>query len=359
MERIKPGFIEGLTQHLEHAGIEVKHGVADADALIVRTAINLSSNNNVVVVGTDLDLLILLIQLSKEDNQVYLYKQGVGKCPDKVFSIRNIREQLSELSTSLLFLHAMTGCDTTSALYRQGKKKAFNLLQKMKELRRDVVNVFNDPTSSPDSVYSAGEHFLLALYGAPKSTTSLNDHRHKRFMKAVANCPVQNQMQLAALPPTSAAAKEHSFRVYHQVQQWLGVELEPTQLGWQLKNGNLQPVLTRQAPAPEKLLTLISCNCKSGCEQSCGCKKAGLICTVLCGHCHGNGCSNSDSPIVCESEMEGEPVFDEKSEGVDFTSDSPVLGNEAFDFHMPDEEFSTDDESYEFPEDPRKRKCKS
>ena len=113
-------------------------------------------------------------------------------------------------------------------------------------------------------------------------------------------------------------------------------------MGWQLKNGNLQPVLTRQAPAPEKLLTLISCNCKSGCERSCGCRKAGLICTALCGHCRGNGCSNSDSPIVCESEMDGEHIFDEKSEGNDFISDSLILGNEAVDFDMPDEEFSID-----------------
>ncbi|XP_028418322.1 uncharacterized protein LOC114543611 [Dendronephthya gigantea] len=360
----KARFIEGLTRYLEHAEIEVKQAVADADALIVRTAIDLSTNNNVVVVGTDVDLLILLIQLSKKDNQLYLYKQGAGKCPDKVFSIRDVQKHLTEVSSSLFFLHAMTGCDTTSALYRQGKKKAFNLLQKNEELRREVVSVFNDPTSSPDSVSSAGEKFLLALYSAPKSTTSLNDHRHKRFMKAVANCPVNNQMQLAALPPTSAAAKEHSFRVYHQVQQWLGVELPPTQWGWQLKNGNLQPVLTRQAPAPEKLLTLISCNCKSGCERSCGCKKAGLVCTVLCGHCNGNGCSNSESPIVCESEMDGEHIFDEKSEGIDVISDSPILENEAFDVHVPDEELSIDNQSdeLEFPSataNPRKRKSKT
>ena len=104
-----------------HAEIEVKHAVAEyADALTVRTAIDLSTNNNVVV-GTDVDLLILLIQLSKEDNQLYLYKQGAGKCPDELFSIRNIRDHLSEVSSSLLFLHAMTGCDTTSAPYRQGK----------------------------------------------------------------------------------------------------------------------------------------------------------------------------------------------------------------------------------------------
>ena len=94
----KARLIQSLTRHLMHAEIKVKHAVADADALIVRTAIDLSTNNNVVVVGTDVDLLILLTQLSKEDNQLCLYKQGAGKCPDKVFSIRNIRDHLSEVA---------------------------------------------------------------------------------------------------------------------------------------------------------------------------------------------------------------------------------------------------------------------
>jgi len=116
-------------------------------------------------------------------------------------------------------------------------------------------------------------------------------------MKVVAHCPVLNKIQLnqlAALPPTSAAAREHSFRVYHQVQQRSGVELPPTEWGWELINGQLQPVLTRQLPAPEKLLTLISCNCKSGCERFCDCKMSGLFYTTLCGDFYGNGCSNSE-----------------------------------------------------------------
>jgi hypothetical protein len=72
---------------------------------------------------------------------------------------------------------------------RQGKKKAFTLLQKNPDLQHRVVKVFNNPLPSPDSVSSVGEQFLLALYGA--------------------------------CIPTSAAAKEHSFRLYHQVQQRL------------------------------------------------------------------------------------------------------------------------------------------
>ena len=49
----------------------------------------------------------------------------------------------------------------------------------------------------------------------------------------------------------------------------------------------------------------------------------------------------------------------ENREGADFSSDSQLLGDEAVDFHMSDEEISIDDESDEFPENTRKRKCKT
>ena len=83
----------------------------------------------------------------------------------------------------------------------------------------------NDPTSSPDSISFLGEQLLLTLCGAPK-TTSLNIHRHKQFMKAVAYCPVLRLY--SALPPTSTAARGHSFQVYYQVQ------LPLTEWGWEL-----------------------------------------------------------------------------------------------------------------------------
>ena len=67
----------------------------------------------------------------------------------------------------------------------------------------------------------------------------------------------------------------------------------------------------------------------------------------------------TDSPVVCESEMDEEHSVDENREGAYFSSDSQLLGNEAVDFHMSDEEISIDDESDEFPENTRKRKCKT
>ena len=40
-------------------------------------------------------------------------------------------------------------------------------------------------------------------------------------MRSVARCPIKSQVKLESLPPISAAAREHSLRAYHQVQQWL------------------------------------------------------------------------------------------------------------------------------------------
>jgi len=82
----KARLIQGLTGHSELAGIPVKHVVADADTLIVRTAIELSIKSIVIVVGTDIDLLILLIQLLKQDSRLYLYNQELENVLTKHFS---------------------------------------------------------------------------------------------------------------------------------------------------------------------------------------------------------------------------------------------------------------------------------
>ena len=86
-----------------------------------------------------MDLLILLIQLSEEGNQLYLYKKGVGKCPDKVFSITNVWEHLSEVSSSVLFLHIMTGCDTTCmCLVQIRQEESLQPTTKKQELRHQL-----------------------------------------------------------------------------------------------------------------------------------------------------------------------------------------------------------------------------
>ncbi|KAG1696477.1 Proprotein convertase subtilisin/kexin type 7 [Nymphon striatum] len=65
--------------------------------------------------------------------------------------------------------------------------------------------------------------------------------------------------QLASLPPTSAAAKKHSYRTYRTVQEWMGNTLPPIEWGWRSHDGTLAPVETDRPVAPESLLTMVSC----------------------------------------------------------------------------------------------------
>ena len=119
---------------------------------------------------------------------------------------------------------------------------------------RHLMKCCSTPSSMPDTVALAGEEILLALYGATSMTLSLNTHIRHCFMKAVATCPIQ----LGALTPTSLAAREHSWHVYHQVHSWLGNDPLPSDLGWDLVNGQLCPVFSCLTPAPDALLNLIS-----------------------------------------------------------------------------------------------------
>jgi len=66
----------------------------------------------------------------------------------------------------------------------------------------------------------------------------------------------------------------------------------PTCYYWQLEDDRLKPVYCIKAPAPEALLALRKCNCKTYCtRKSCGCLKNQLPCSDLCG-C-GDECQNS------------------------------------------------------------------
>ncbi|KAK3889051.1 hypothetical protein Pcinc_006927 [Petrolisthes cinctipes] len=100
------------------------------------------------------------------------------------------------------------------------------------------MQVFYDPQASANDIAAAGEAFLLVLYGG-KPDGSLDKQRYPTYTRTIAKQPVHAQFDLATLPSTSAAGRQHSHRAFHQVQQWLGNALDPTDWGWKLENGRL------------------------------------------------------------------------------------------------------------------------
>jgi hypothetical protein len=313
--RNKSRLIDLLAIHLGEAGLNVLKAAADADTLIVNSAIAIANDTlsagNVVVVGEDTDLLVLLIALAPPQRDILLLKPGTAKVNTKIYSSSNLQQELGDMCPHLLFAHGMSGCDTTSAPYSKGKKKVFGLLENDLKLRHTVA-IFNDCQSSPEEIASAGETFLLSLYGTGKGVNSLNtldELRYFMYHRLISKQGLNNNFQLAALPPTSAAAKQHSFRVFHQVQLWRGVHLPETGWGWKLVCGNnLFPIATEEPVAPDFLLKLIFCSCKAGCSKACRCRKAGLSCTAMCGHCRGLSCTNCADTLTS---FEDDDIFDD------------------------------------------------
>lgn len=246
--------------------------------------------------GEDVDLMVLLTALTPSRKTIYFLKPGKGKTERKIYSSASC-DNHEEWKHNILFLHAFSGCDSTSAFFGKGKITFCKLMERRTYLAQ-IAAIFNDPSASQDAVAEAGERFILALYGAPKDATSINNHRYLLYLRSLQKNKVSN---LAKLPPTAAAAREHSFRVYQQVQEWRGNEMPAEGLGWKLDNGRLVPIRTSLPPAPDSVLKMISCNCTKGCGPACGCRKSGLRCTMICGNCHGQSCFNA---IPVDEEIE-------------------------------------------------------
>ena len=108
-----------------------------------------------------------------------------------------------------------------------GKLKISSVLSK-NDLRH-AVSTFYEENVTADEVAAAGEDIIRSFYSAPQSQTDLDAYRYECFLK----CVTGNRSQLSGLPPSKAAAREHSLRVYLQVQTWLGRTLDPSEWGWE------------------------------------------------------------------------------------------------------------------------------
>ena len=156
------------------------------------------------------DLLVALIARAPKDSQLYMLRPSSNNTT--VFDIKSLQSAVGECKDSLLFLHAVTGCDTTSTLYNQGKKKAYKLLKEHTGLAKDV-SIFNVSQAAKKDLILAGEKFLLHLYGA-SDFTALDAFRYYAYTRAIAKKSVKDSFNLATLPGTIAAAKQHILRTY-------------------------------------------------------------------------------------------------------------------------------------------------
>ncbi|GBO33863.1 hypothetical protein AVEN_169795-1 [Araneus ventricosus] len=116
-----------LCVKFQNEGFVVKQVEEYADYLIIKSALEIEKRSQcVMVVGEDIDLLVIIAAATNSAN-IFFLKPGSGKAEDALYcaATLNIAPQIRD---NILFLHAFSGCDTISALFRQVKKKFINIL---------------------------------------------------------------------------------------------------------------------------------------------------------------------------------------------------------------------------------------
>lgn len=79
-------------------------------------------NKTVVIVGQDIDLLVIFCQLTHSHTDLFnIYFRKDAKVAADTEYFNNKSFEKTEYKSIVGFLHAFTGCDTTSAFYKKAK----------------------------------------------------------------------------------------------------------------------------------------------------------------------------------------------------------------------------------------------
>jgi len=292
----KQRFINVMGSYFRENGHSIIHAEGDADTLIVKEALKMAQVQEVTVVSDDTDILILLLYHSTK--KIFM-KSAIQS--GRIRDIQAMQQCIGKTACqTLLFVHALTGCDTTSALFGKSKFSTFKIIMKSEILCKWAYEFGSTGDISKDHLIEIGCKIIVSLYGGNMNSTTLNNLRYEQYVRKIASA--KKEFDISRLPPTENAAKYHLLRVHLQSYIWRNLHLpslDPLQWGWQVIEGRYQPIFTDMHPAPETLLQLIKCACKTSTEEPCNtmkctCRRYGLPCSIVCKNCCGKDCTNNE-----------------------------------------------------------------
>ena len=152
------------------------------------------------LVGEDTDLLLLLLYYHEATNCTELYFH-LDKVKANVYNIKGLKKIRGEaVCNDLLFIHAFTGCDSTSRVFGIGKKSGFQRNIKKEEEMKDSSKVFCSPLKRQDVVDTSGCRWLCSM-----------QIRMTPWHLSSTICP-QHPQHVNCSP----------LRAYYQVMEWIG-----------------------------------------------------------------------------------------------------------------------------------------
>ena len=141
----KDNFIKLLARDLTESGFQVHQTNKDADVEIITNAITALGERDTLVIGDDTDLLVLAVHYMKEwgmsNNKLIMYRPSSHSYIDigKVVSAHP-----DHVTSNILAIHALSGCDTVSSLAGIGKTKLVKAIAKDEDLAEEL-STFSTP----------------------------------------------------------------------------------------------------------------------------------------------------------------------------------------------------------------------
>lgn len=270
---------DGIVTKVEIPNLNSNHVEADTKMFLHAKHAASSGHTSIVIKSPDTDVFVLACYYQLSIDAKLFILTGTS-ARSRIVDISSICHNYGrDTCIALPGLHAISGCDSVSALSGKGKTKAFKVMLKNAEFSQ-ILSKLGDNFAVSACVIDGIERFLCSVYGF--QLNNINDVRFYLFCKA-------KNVQCHQLPPTKDALVKHIQRANYQTKIWKDALIanvclpSPAKHGWNIKDNTLSVHWIDKPPASEALLLLISCGCKSGCtNRRCTCFQQGLSCTDGC-----------------------------------------------------------------------------
>ena len=205
-----------------------------------------------------------------------------------------------EVCHYLLFIHTFTGSDTTLCIFSVGKQTVFGKLKDPTII--NAAKNFTTPGLEKNLICKHGLKAIVIVCGGKLNVNLMQLWYNVLINKILATKKFVSPEQL---PLRESATNYHSMHTYSDYDLdgnfwrygciWMGME----------GRRKYKPLLTDNPAAPEFLLNIICCTCKTGCaSKRCRSVKFGLPFTKACGQCQLEGfCVNCKKTVQPEEDI--------------------------------------------------------
>ena len=206
-------------------------------------------------------------------NEIHLHRQ---------YNLRSIYEKFTpRVCTALLGFHAMTGSDQTGKFNGFTKKTCWDTFIQSTDDILDAFIHLGTTDMNHDTDFKSLESFVVHLYSRNRVAPGLADSSELRW-----NYFFKNQSESQKMPPSSGTLCQKALRAHNTSLQQKSARIPSPQLPypedygckWDNQHQMYDAIMTTLPPAPESVIELTLCGCKTGCNTNrCKCLKNGGV----------------------------------------------------------------------------------